>query len=147
MASHGSVEEFSGKGWSSWAERLQFYFQANGIVDAVKKRAVLLTLCGPSTFETVKALVAPKTPSDRSFEEIVSLLRGHYDPRPSELFSRCKFQRRDQLPHETVTAYVAALKSLAADCNFGYLPSQLSSEPPGASAPESSRVRDRKSVV
>lgn len=95
-------------------------------------------LCGPTTFESVKALVAPGTPSDYSFEEIVSLLRVHYDPRPSELFSRCKLQRRDQLPRETVAAYVAALKALAAECNFGTLPSQPSSQPPRPSASESS---------
>lgn len=141
IATHGSVEEFSGKGWSSWAERLQFYFHANGIADDVKKRAMLLTLCGPTAFEGVKALLAPGTPSDHSFEVIVSLqLRVPYDPQPSDLFSRCKFQRLDQLPHETVTAYVAALKALAAICNFGTLPSQPSSQPPRPSTSESSRV-------
>lgn len=119
MATHGSIEEFSGTGWASWSERLQFYFEANGISEDARKRAVLLTLCGPSTYETVRALVAPQKPSEVPFEEIVSRLRDHFDPRPSELYSRCRFQQRDQLPGESITAYVAALKTLAAQCNFG----------------------------
>lgn len=83
-AAHGFVEEFSGKGSSSWAISVLLPRQRY-IEDRFKKRAVLLTLFEPSIFETVKALVAPRTPSDNSFEDIVSLVRAHYDTRSSEL--------------------------------------------------------------
>ncbi|XP_037505852.1 uncharacterized protein K02A2.6-like [Rhipicephalus sanguineus] len=114
-----AIEPFSGKNWSSWIQRLTFYFVANDVCDEQKKRALLLTLCGADTFETACALVAPKTPGEVGYADIVALLQKHFDPRPSELYSRCVFQRRDQRPEESISNYVAALRSLSADCNFG----------------------------
>ncbi|XP_037508201.1 uncharacterized protein LOC119383993 [Rhipicephalus sanguineus] len=114
-----AIEPFSGKNWSSWIQRLTFYFVANDVCDEQKKRALLLTLCGADTFETACALVAPKTPGEVGYADIVALLQKHFDPRPSELYSRYVFQRRDQRPEESISNYVAALRSLSADCNFG----------------------------
>ncbi|XP_037518126.1 uncharacterized protein K02A2.6-like [Rhipicephalus sanguineus] len=114
-----AIEPFSGKNWSSWIQRLNFYFVANDVCDEQKKRALLLTLCGADTFETACALVAPKTPGEVGYADIVALLQKHFDPRPSELYSRYVFQRRDQRPEESISNYVAALRSLSADCNFG----------------------------
>lgn len=119
MTTEWTIEVFTGKCWSSWSEWLSFYFVANFIIDPVKKRALLLTLCCGETFENVRALVLPRTPGDVSFEELVSTLRKHFDPRPSELYSLYKFKRRDQQQGELISSYVAALKKLAADCNFG----------------------------
>ncbi|CAN7977570.1 unnamed protein product [Ixodes persulcatus] len=96
-----------------------------------KKRALLHTLCGPETYEIVRALVAPRGPGDVEFDELVTILGAHFDPRPSELYSRYKFQRRDQLPDESINSYVAALKHLVGDCNFGILASATT---PGAAA-------------
>ncbi|KAK8782608.1 hypothetical protein V5799_016050 [Amblyomma americanum] len=84
-----------------------------------KKRALLLTLCGPETFETVLALVAPKSRGQVPYDEIVQTLASHYHPRLSELYCRCKFQSGDQQPGEPIASYVAALRKLAAHCNFG----------------------------
>ena len=42
---HGSLAPFEkGKeSWKNYTERLDFYFQANGIADAVQKRSILLS--------------------------------------------------------------------------------------------------------
>ncbi|KAM7312965.1 uncharacterized protein ISCGN_009869 [Ixodes scapularis] len=121
MATQGKLQQFDGTAWPSWAERLGFYCEANGVLEPTKKRALLLTLCGAKTYEVVRALVAPKTPGEVSFDELMATLKKHYDPRPSELFSRTRFQRRDQQAGESISSYVAALKKLSADCNFGVL--------------------------
>lgn len=117
----GRLPEFSGSpsSWRSWYGRLQFFFEANEITDASKKRAHLLTLCGEQTYDIVCALVQPKQPNQVSYEDIVKMLKAHFDPQPSEVFCRARFQRRDQKHDETVSDYVTALKKLAADCNFG----------------------------
>ncbi|KAK8784126.1 hypothetical protein V5799_009508, partial [Amblyomma americanum] len=124
MATRGfpnQIPEFNGSSWSSWVGRLQFYFEANNITDPALKRANLLTLCGEQTYDTVCALIQPSTPAAVSYDDIIAALQKHYDPRPSEVYSRARFQRRDQLEGETVSAYIAALKRLAAHCNFGTL--------------------------
>ncbi|XP_049267771.1 uncharacterized protein LOC125756851 [Rhipicephalus sanguineus] len=117
----GRLPEFSGSSgsWRSWYGRLQFFFEANDITDASKKRAHLLTLCGEQTYDVVCALVQPKQPNQVSYDDIVEMLKAHFDPQPSEVFCRARFQRRDQRHDETVSDYVTALKKLAADCNFG----------------------------
>ncbi|XP_077498703.1 uncharacterized protein LOC144109788 [Amblyomma americanum] len=124
MATRGfpnQIPEFNGSSWSSWVGRLQFYFEANNITDPALKRANLLTLCGEQTYDTVCALIQPSTPAAESYDDIVAALQKHYDPRRSEVYSRARFQRRDQLEGETVSAYIAALKKLPAHCNFGTL--------------------------
>ncbi|KAK8786808.1 hypothetical protein V5799_023413 [Amblyomma americanum] len=129
---HGAVEPFNGKNWSSWIQRLTFYFVANDVSNEAKKSALLLTLCGTDTFETACALVAPKTPEEVSYQNLVTLLQKHFDSRPSELYSRCVFERRDQLPEESISSYVAALGGLTADCNFGGLTTTSATSPPPA---------------
>ncbi|KAK8774288.1 hypothetical protein V5799_011179 [Amblyomma americanum] len=116
------LEEFTGSNWASWFGRLQFFFEANDVTQPVKQRAHLLTLCGAQIYDVVCALLQPKTPDQVSYAEIVAALQAHYDPRPSEVYSRAMFQRRNQLPGESVNDYVAALRKLATSCNFGTLP-------------------------
>ncbi|XP_037565992.1 uncharacterized protein LOC119445783 [Dermacentor silvarum] len=117
----GRLPEFSGSSgsWRSWYGRLQFFFEANDITDASKKRAHLLTLCGEQTYDMVCTIVQPKQPNQVSYDDIVEMLKAHFDPQPSEVFCRARFQRRDQRHDETVSDYVTALKRLAAECNFG----------------------------
>ncbi|XP_077534700.1 uncharacterized protein LOC144146636 [Haemaphysalis longicornis] len=126
------LEEFTGSNWSSWFGRLQFFFEANDVTDPVKQRAHLLTLSGAHIYDVVCALLQPKTPDRVSYAEIVAALQPHYDPRPSEVYSRAMFQRRDQLPGESVNDYVAALRKLATSCNFGTLPTATA--PPATQA-------------
>jgi len=52
MAAHGKLEEFNCRqeDWESYEERLQQYFVANGVEDADKRHAILLSACGQQTF-------------------------------------------------------------------------------------------------
>lgn len=61
---HGAIEPFSCKSWASWIQRLDIYFMVNNGSDEVKKRTLLLALCGADTFETMCVLVMLKTPGE-----------------------------------------------------------------------------------
>ena len=52
MAKHGSIGEFDGdrETWKSYTERLTQYFTANDVESAAKQRAILLSVCGPTTY-------------------------------------------------------------------------------------------------
>ena len=78
--------------WTEWKERLDFYLEAEGITDNDKKRSVLLTVCGKETYSLVKNLVAPNNVKDKSFEQIVSLLDRHLQPKLSVTVARFKFK-------------------------------------------------------
>ncbi|KFD47113.1 hypothetical protein M513_12023, partial [Trichuris suis] len=123
MTSHVShMEEFdvsNPAGWEEYAERLEFYFAANGIRDAQKKLAVLCSVCGPKTYSVIRSLTSPQSPASMSFTEVMKLLQEHFAPKPSEIYCRFQYQRRFQQQGEGIANYVAELRRLAQHCNFG----------------------------
>ena len=80
---HGSVGEFDSDvnedDWETYVERVALYFTANGISDATKKRAILLSVCGAKTYRVIRDLVAPAKPTDISYDDIVSLVQKHFN--------------------------------------------------------------------
>ena len=73
MATHGSVGEFDlgRETWTAYTERVEEYFLANDIRSAEKQRAVLLSVCGASTYQLIRDLVAPNRPNTKTFTELI----------------------------------------------------------------------------
>ena len=82
MAVHGTLAPFNPEeeDWVEYTDRLSYYFTANGITDSAKKRAILISCCGPATFRLMKSLVFPEELSDLSFAQSVKL---HREPKAS----------------------------------------------------------------
>ena len=116
---HGSIGEFdsSVEDWTSYTERLQQYFAANDVAEG-KQRAVLLSVCGCQTYQLVKNLLAPERPADKTFQEIVLLMKNHYQPKPSIIVERFNFHSRYRKQGESVATFVAELKRLSEHCGF-----------------------------
>ena len=59
MTQHGSVPEFhpSNEDWISYTERVQHYFTANDVTVEEKKRSILLSNCGATTYKLIRSLV------------------------------------------------------------------------------------------
>ncbi|KAK5642237.1 hypothetical protein RI129_008404 [Pyrocoelia pectoralis] len=75
MTTFHGLPEFDPRGvitWDIYAERLQFFLEANGIDDVVKKRAVLLSSCGNATYEIVRSLCAPEKPAKVTYDQFPS---------------------------------------------------------------------------
>ena len=85
-ATIGSLEPFDNgrESWTEYVERMEFFFVANDIQEA-KKKAVLLSVVGAKTFKLIKTLLAPQKPSDKSFEQLVQLVKDHECPTPSPI--------------------------------------------------------------
>ena len=78
MALIGKIEEYDEKdSWVEYTERLEQYFVANEITDNGKKRAVLFRVCGAKTYKLIRNLVNPRKPTDKSFSELVNLVKNH----------------------------------------------------------------------
>ena len=61
----------SGKiGLRIYCERLEQYFVANDVDDGGKQRAILLSVCGATTYQLIRNLVAPAKPTERTFGEL-----------------------------------------------------------------------------
>ena len=61
----------------------------------------------------------PDKLADKSYDEIVKILKDHYNPKPSPIIQYFKFNSRDRLSRESIAAYVAALRALGEHCQFG----------------------------
>ena len=109
MATHGTISVFSSsqETWTTHVERLQQYLAANKIEDADQRRAVLLSMCGPATYRLIRSLVSPKKPIELKFAELVEVLQKHYDPKPSVIVQRYRFNTRNRLTGETIASYIA----------------------------------------
>ena len=117
----GTVGPFDGTNdtWDNYTERLGFFFQANGIEAAPKKKAILLSVCGANTYKLIRSLLAPTTPEAAEYDVIVKKMKEHTNPKPTTVVQRFRFNSRSQRPDESVLEFVAALRHLSNDCEFG----------------------------
>ena len=113
MPKHGKIECFdlTETNWTSYVERLEYYFAANDI--PADKTKSTLAVCGSTTFELAKNL------ADTSFTDILKALKNHCLPELSPIIQRFKFNSRQRLPGESIHAYIAALQALGEHCKFG----------------------------
>ena len=136
MATYGRIEAFSGKGddFEVYMERLEVYLLANDLgeiqlatngsnADRVqqrndKRRAILLSIIGSPTYTLLRNLVSPSKPTEKSYQDLVSVLKEHYQPTTSTTVERYKFHTRVRKPHENVSEFVSELKKLAEKCEF-----------------------------
>lgn len=116
----GAISEFNPTtcDFKIYIERLEVFFTANTISDG-KKVSVLLTLIGEKCYGVLRDLISPALPTDKTYEQIVTVLTEHYSPAKSEIAERFKFLRRRQGTEESIADYVAGLKKLASSCNYG----------------------------
>ena len=121
MATHGSLAEFNSaqEDWPSYAERLDQYFTANDVKDEDKMRAILLSVCGSSTYRLIRNLASPGKPMDKSYSALVKLLTDHFNPKPSVIVQRFRFNTRYRKTGESIATFVAELRRLTEFCEFG----------------------------
>ena len=122
---HGSIGEFdrTQEDWVSYCERLEQYFVANDVKNADKQRAILLSVCGASTYQLIRNLVAPNKPTEKTFAEIVKLVKDHHTPPPAAM-QRYTFNKRIQ-KGESIAEFVAELRKLSEHCEFDNLEDML----------------------
>ncbi|KAJ7994080.1 hypothetical protein DPEC_G00262220 [Dallia pectoralis] len=105
--------------WEEYVEVLGHFFVANEIEDGEKKRAILLSSVGSRTYSLMRTLLSPDKPGERSYGELTDLLQSHFNPKPSEIVQRFKFNSRKRAAKEIVAEYVAVLRELAHHCSYG----------------------------
>ena len=118
MAVHGTLSAFNPREevWPEYAERLSFYFTANGITTDAKKCAILLSSVGTNTFRLMQSLVLPDWLDNFSYDELVSKVKNHKEPAPSVIVRRFQFNTHNQKPGESIVEYIAVLHKAAKHC-------------------------------
>ncbi|XP_058031613.1 uncharacterized protein K02A2.6-like [Ahaetulla prasina] len=116
--------------WDIFIERFECFLQSNECTEMsdLRKKGYFLSLCGREMFKTAKALAAPQMLRDVSWGVILDKLKNHYAPAPSRIARRHAFRRRFQKDGESVSDYVAALRSEASQCDFHDLDDALAEQ-------------------
>lgn len=110
---YGQLKAFkpADKNISTNLEWVLLYFDTNTVEDN-KWVSTLLTVIGPSNYGLVRSLVAPELLKDKTFNQLVTVLKKHFQLKP-------RFYQRSQEPAESVQDYEANLTRLTITCNFG----------------------------
>ena len=80
----GTIPEFNPEehNIASYLETVELFFEANDIAEE-KKVAVFLTNVGQKTYKILRHLSIPKLPKEKSFDEIVTLFKQHFQHSPT----------------------------------------------------------------
>ena len=127
MASRRSFAEFdsSVEDWISYSERFDFFLESNDIREIPLQLATFLSSVGPSTYKLVRNLCVPRLPKEMTYKEVKELLENHFRPKPSIAVERLKFHSTVRSPSESVSSYIARLRSLSEFCQFANLDEML----------------------
>ena len=141
MGSVGKLENFDGKDWEQYTERLEQYLIANDLEEIAlaedqsneaevtkrseKRKAILLSALGGETYNILRNLVSPSKPSAKSYVEIITGLKTYFSPKLSIIVQRYKFSKRERAENESVTEYLSSLRQLAENCEFNDLEDRL----------------------
>ncbi|KAG8139533.1 hypothetical protein E2320_002301 [Naja naja] len=90
-----------------------------------RKKSYFLSFCGAAVFDTTTALLAPQSVKEVSWEALQEILSNHYAPKPSKIARRLVFRRQTQAEGETISTYMAALRTAALQCGFKELDDML----------------------
>uniref|UniRef100_A0A3B3D3S2 Retrotransposon gag domain-containing protein n=1 Tax=Oryzias melastigma TaxID=30732 RepID=A0A3B3D3S2_ORYME len=120
MSFLGKIDEFmpDSEAWSAYVERVELFFEANDVSEN-KRVPVLLSAVGAARHGLLQNLVQPAVPKEKSFKEIVDILRSHFEPKPLVKAERFRFNQCCQKQRETVLEFTASLKQSAVHCEFG----------------------------
>lgn len=117
----GKLYEFdlaSGRNWPAYVRLVEQFILLNDIKTELQV-ATLVTHVGAPTYQLMCDLCTPSNPENKSFEELVKLVKDHLEPQRSEIAERYTFRQRRQADGESIAAFLQNLKHLATYCNFG----------------------------
>lgn len=105
--------------FSQYLERFENFAEMKNIHNNTSlMKKTFLNYVGSETYDTLKAIIAPKSIKDSTYKEIVDALHEYLNPRPNRLIEGHRFHMRIQNEKETIGEYVAALRKFLPNCEF-----------------------------
>ncbi|XP_077492068.1 uncharacterized protein LOC144102775 [Amblyomma americanum] len=83
--------------WKVYITKVEAYFEATGISDSGKKRALLVAALSTRTVQVLSGQVAPRKRNSLTYEEAVKVLDAYFDPKRHEITENNRFFNRCQL--------------------------------------------------
>ena len=83
-----------------------------------KRTACFLTLIGSSAYKLLGSLIVLDKPGDKTYNDLVAVMKQHYCPKTAVVVQWFKFNSRKRQTGESITVYVAEVRRLANCCNY-----------------------------
>ena len=104
--------------FETYVERMKLAFKVAKVGEDIQKEAFLAVI-GPATYGILRDLVSPSKPSDKTLDELITVLERHLSPQPLVIAERFQFHTRVQGEGEDISAFILALRKLSSTCDFG----------------------------
>lgn len=85
--------------WKAYVIKAEAYFEARGVTESAKKRALLVAALST---RTVPGRAAPKKPNSLEYEDVLKVLDEFIDPKRHEITESFRFFNHCQLDDESV---------------------------------------------
>ena len=111
--------------WKLYEISITNFFAANRITapanvqDIDCRKAALLSTIGRRALDIIRSLCATNESNTISYDEIFELLRRHYTKAPTKSLACQKLAAVQQNEIESIEKFVARLRYLAIDCQYG----------------------------
>ncbi|XP_054723430.1 uncharacterized protein K02A2.6-like [Uloborus diversus] len=114
-----SFEKFdeNTENFDSFIERFEAFLDIQNVPEA-KRGKVLISTLNARLYNLLKNLLSPDNPSDKNFAELKQVLKDHLNPKALIIPSRHMFINRKQQEGESISNYIAQLRSLAIPCDY-----------------------------
>ncbi len=121
----GDDRSAAGPIWDKWLKRFENYLTAADISDNKRKKAMLLHLVGPTTFDEFQTLTL--TPVNETvngnevenvYETAKAALEGYFKPKVNTEFEIAQFRTLRQKKGEKIDSYHTRLRQAATTCSF-----------------------------
>ena len=114
-----AIFEHSREKWAAYLQRLNQHIIAHGVVDADKKKAYFLSWVGPEIYELINKPFSASELDAASFDDVTGKLDEHFKQSLHELAASYTFYQCKMKPGQTYGDWVADLRCIGRDCNFG----------------------------
>lgn len=106
--------------WRKWKRQFQFYYDACELKDKSKatQTAILLHAAGPEAQDVYDTFVWEEGEDKNDYATVIKHFDQYCEPLRNVVYERYQFWTRDQKEHENVDTWLAALRKMAAKCEF-----------------------------
>ena len=75
-------------------------------------------MVGGHTYSILHDLTSPDIPGTKSYYELTTILKRHFNPTPIQIAERFRFHKLDQKEGESIRDFNAAIRKLSEHCGF-----------------------------
>ncbi|XP_005088965.1 uncharacterized protein LOC101855985 [Aplysia californica] len=122
-----SPKPFDGKteSWPRWRQCFNRFRSCTGLLNKSQSEQVstLLYTMGEVADDILTTLSVEE--STATYTEVIEAFDTHFDARKNIIFARAKFNKRTQLPGQSVNIFIQDLHRFANDCSYGALKDEL----------------------